>query len=505
MRTAECGIKNLKSEIMITTKTQEEKVFRYIRQGWDNPVIFSKFILLAFLIVLFRGYLANAQQLVQTFRGHESYITSLAFSPDGKFLASGSRDGTVKIWDLKAGHIGQEFNAREWVYQIAFSPEGRLLAASGQTERVRLWDLKRKKLVQLFRGYGPIAFSPDGKLLAAGGENRIKIFDLDRGKRVKTLSGTYRPIYTLAFSPDGNLLASGGGDKFLRIWDARRGRLLKTLSGHKGDIRDLVFSPDGKVIYTADDQKSIRFWDIKEGEQIGEIRTSPPLAISPGGKLLVTGSDRSEILFWDLVSMTRVRTIPDQWGVFDLAISPNGRYLASGNMDNEVLLWDVDGVLALLEVVITSQYFKCEYSYSENRSQEVDYRLVLGMMKTTVKEYFTESYFNHFFEGFVKNGGLSPHSVRVVVKKKGERRWVNAQDDIEKCSQIIRDIPPGESVFFRILFEGATDRVYDLTKIKLVNRQAIGIEKFLKDSYHRETHGQYEDREQWRVVVDTVE
>jgi WD40 repeat protein len=167
-------------------------------------------------------------------KGHTSDVYSVAFSPDGKMLASGSRDKTIKLWDVSAGK--EKFTLKgedKDILSVAFSPNGKILASGSESKALRLWDVAKGKNVQvLTAGLGlvcAVAFSPDGKLLAAATvHDRVQLWEATTGKKIATLS-VWRPAWpgrqwgpilrTVAFSPDGNTLASGGGDKVIKLWD----------------------------------------------------------------------------------------------------------------------------------------------------------------------------------------------------------------------------------------------------------------------------------------------
>ena len=175
--------------------------------------------------------------------GHTAIVESVAFSPDGKLLASASCDHTVKLWNVADGREVRTLSGHTaCVESVAFSPDGKLLASASHDETVKLWNVAEGREVRTLSGHTngveSVAFSPDGKLLASGSYDKtIKLWNVADGREVCTLSGHTEGVESVAFSPNGKLLASGSFDKTIKLWNVADGREVRTLSGHTSEVQ----------------------------------------------------------------------------------------------------------------------------------------------------------------------------------------------------------------------------------------------------------------------------
>jgi WD40 repeat protein len=299
--------------------------------------------------------------LASTLTGHTSEVWAMAFSPDGRLLATGSQDGTARLWTPATGQHLRTFTGHTGeVVAVAFSPDGRLLATASGDKTARVWDLAGGPAWRYIHDgeVWAVAFSPDGRLLATGSQDgAARLWDPATGECLHTLTGHAGRVMGVAFSPDGRLLVTAGGDKAegywdpvvddktARVWDSATGECLHTLTGHTSEIVAVAFSPDGRLLATASQNKRAQLWDPATGERLrklkGKISEDMAVAFSPDGRLLVTASKDGTARLWDPATGARLRTLPaHDFRVDHVAFSPDGTQLATGGADGTAGVWD---------------------------------------------------------------------------------------------------------------------------------------------------------------------
>ena len=290
---------------------------------------------------------------VRTLEGHTDGVNSVAFSPDGKLLASGSHDHTVTLWDVQTGELKQTLTGHQFIVSVVvFSPDGKTLVSADWDYFIKFWDVKTGKLKSTIKTTGMVfalAISPDGKLLASGGrnndrpENNLELWDMPGGNPRGMLKGHTDAVFSLAFSSDSSILASGGGDHTVRLWDPQSGTLKQTLTGDEnGQVPRVAFSPRELqlAIVGLNSNQGLRLLYIPSGvtrDVLTEFTYS--VAFSPDGRTVAVGTpyvDASgQIELLDVTSGKPKRMLQGPPGpVTSLTFSPDGKLLASGSEIN---------------------------------------------------------------------------------------------------------------------------------------------------------------------------
>ena len=235
--------------------------------------------------------------------GHTDEVYSVAFSPDGKTLASASLDGSVLLWNVESGQLIKTLGHTDEAYSVAFAPDGKTLASGSGDGTVRLWNIESGQLINTLTGHTDdvlsVAFAPDGKTLASD----TRLWDVASGQRIKTLD--YADfVYSVAFAPDGNTLASVGEDSTVRLWNIESEQLINRLTGHTGRVLSVAFAPDGKILASAGEDGTVRLWNIESGQLINRLTGHGgwvySVAFSPDGNTLASGSWDGTVLLWDM-------------------------------------------------------------------------------------------------------------------------------------------------------------------------------------------------------------
>ncbi|QLY27743.1 protein kinase [Nocardia huaxiensis] len=290
--------------------------------------------------------------------GHTGLVHAVAFSPDGKTLATASFDNTARLWNVEAqAQQGEPLTGHsDRVRSVAFSPDGTLLATTSADTTARIWEVSTgyqsgDTLTEGSVSINGIAFSPDGTLLAIAASDSTVHF---RSAKTRTASGNSLTghngaVAAVAFSPDGTTVATASFDTTLRLWDLRtRQSISDPLTGHTDRVRTIAFNSDGTLLATNSADATARLWDVRTRKQLGEPITGHTagirsVAFSPDGRTLVTTSDDRTARLWDIESRAQIGEplTGHTDAVYAAAFSPDGSLLATTSSDKTIRLWTV--------------------------------------------------------------------------------------------------------------------------------------------------------------------
>ncbi|MFE3203256.1 hypothetical protein [Embleya sp. NPDC059237] len=282
--------------------------------------------------------------------GHVDAVSEVAYSPDGT-LASVGRDGKVVLWDsVRRVRLATLTDHPGWLRAVAFSRDGRSMATGGDDGRVVVWDVAQRRPRATMTGYGAsiksVAFGADGRTVAAAGDNgTTAVWDVESGQRRLTLTGHAGRVWSVEFSPDGRTIATCGADHTARLWRAEDGAPLTVLTGHTASVDSVVFSPDGTLLATGSRDRTAQLWDIAHGTSVAVLRGHDAevraVAFSPDGRTLASAGQDHLIKLWDTARHSLGATFVGHGSnIYGIAFHPRGDRLAAAGESGTVSLWD---------------------------------------------------------------------------------------------------------------------------------------------------------------------
>jgi predicted NACHT family NTPase len=303
-------------------------------------------------VSLRRTNFSKAILLNSVFPKEVGYISSLAFSPDSKILATGDDKGVIWLWEVDSGKELLHCKGHtDWLDALAFSPDGKIFASASEDQTIKLWDTNTGQCIYTLLGHTDricsVAFNPKSRILASASRDKtIKLWDIDTGVCLKTFLAHTSIIFQIEFSPNGKILASGSYDQTIKLWDVETGRCIDTFEGHTDAILSIVFNFDGKILFSSSRDQTIKLWNIKTGRCLNTLKgyTHRIIALiySLNG-LMFSGYDHDgTVKVWNVLDDKCIQIFHSltDW-VLSTALSFNGKKFASCSSDGVVKVWDI--------------------------------------------------------------------------------------------------------------------------------------------------------------------
>jgi len=298
-----------------------------------------------------------------TFKGHTGGVRCVAFSPDGKTVASGQgvifgigeagkpKEFPILLWDAETKKEIRRFNGhKETVRTVAFSPDGQQIVSGSWDKTIRLWDVKTGKQIRSFEGHsrevtGGITFTADGNRIFSGSVDKTaRMWDVKTGEELKTFAAKGE-VHCISLSPDDRFLMTGetrvndeNGNTVMSLWDIAKGKLLRRFSGLKGGMNTLSFSPDGRRVLTGGTEWVMQLWDVETGDELNSFEGNS-CCFTPDGKSIFANSKDKCLVLWDLESGKEFRRFDGHDKAICVAVSRDGRKALSGGLDKTVKVW----------------------------------------------------------------------------------------------------------------------------------------------------------------------
>jgi WD40 repeat protein len=318
---------------------------RIVSGSWDNTI---------------KVWDAVSGKEVFTLRGHTDKVRCVAYRPDGRRIISGSSDNTIKVWNAETGkEILALPGHTDGITSLAYSPDSRRFVSGSNDGTIKVWDAESGKEIFTWQAHSKVvqcvAFSPDGRRIASGGygpnadgivRSQIKLWDAESGDVIAN-SETYY-VNSLAFSPDGQRIVSRGElNKTIKVWSARTVRELLTLRGHTDNVWSVAFSPDSERIVSGSRDRTVRVWSTKSGREIFTLRGHSShvrsVSFSPDGLRIVSGSGDETVKVWDVKNGQETLSLKGTTSnIHCVAYSPDGLRIVSGSQNDTVKVWDCE-------------------------------------------------------------------------------------------------------------------------------------------------------------------
>ena len=294
---------------------------------------------------------------IATFEDHTAGVNSVAFSlVDATLLAAGSRDGTVKLWDVVTQQDIATFRHTSGVHSVSFSSDGAILATGSWDGTVKLWDVTTQQDIATLKvyteGITSVAFSSDEVTLATGShDGTVKLWDVETERDIATFRHT-SGVHSVSFSSDGAILATGSWDRTVKLWDVATRQNIATFEEHTAEVNSVVFSPvDPTLLATGSSDSTVKLWDVEMQQDIatleGHTSGISSVVFSSDGSTLASGSWDRTVKLWDITTRVNFATLGHGDQVLSVSFSSDDTTLASGTGAGTVELWDTSGLMGV--------------------------------------------------------------------------------------------------------------------------------------------------------------
>lgn len=281
---------------------------------------------------------------------HWDAFFDLDVSADGTLAAASTRDGIIKLINLKTRQIAELRGHEGSVFGASFLPMGDAIVSIGEDRVIKLWKTDIRKQVFTFRGhmtYIPsLSYSPDGRYLASSSwDSTIKLWNVGAESLHSSFGIPKIVSYSIAFSPDGQYIATGDSDGMIRIWNPQNGKVLETMNGHTDQVSSIAFSPDSRYIVSGSKDRTVRIWDAGKGSQMSVLKHSTPVlavAISRDGMTLLSGGRNGDLSFWDMRNGKNIFSVKGvSKNILSIAVSPDSKFAVTATEDGKLYKWDM--------------------------------------------------------------------------------------------------------------------------------------------------------------------
>lgn len=357
---------------------------------------------------------------------HWDAFFHLDISVDGSFAAASTRDGIIKLINLKTLQVAELRGHEGSVFSASFMPMGDSIVSIGEDRFIKSWKTDIKKQVFTFRGHSTyipsLSYSSDGRYLASSSwDSTIKLWNVSAESLHSSFGSRKIVSYSIAFSPDGQYIVSGDSDGILRIWNPQNGKMLSAMTGHTDQISSLAFSSDGRFIVSGSKDRSVRIWDINRQKSVSIMKHLTPVnsvAVSKGG-IVASGGRNGEFNLWNLPEGKNLfSTKGVSKTILSVAFSPDGKFAVTSTEDGKIYKWDVGSKKSL--AVLSGHNGPANavvYSPDGALFASIGKEVILWDSKTNEKVQVIDLQYNGYSAAFESDGKYFAVSDGAIIKR----------------------------------------------------------------------------------------